>query len=34
VVVETGLTWHFCRPPVVDLDFELDVRGVGRELIL
>lgn len=26
-----GLTWHFCRPPVVGLDFEMDVRGLGRE---
>ncbi len=29
-----GLTWHFARPPVVGLDFEMDVRGVTRELVL
>ncbi len=29
-----GLTWHFCRPPVVDLDYEMDVRGIARELVL
>ena len=29
-----GLTWHLCRPPVVDLDFEMDVRGIPRELVL
>jgi hypothetical protein len=29
-----GLTWHFCRPPVVDLDYEMDVRGVANELVL
>ncbi|HSD52642.1 MAG TPA: hypothetical protein VLC47_00670 [Burkholderiales bacterium] len=29
-----GLTWHFCRPPVVELDYEMDVRGVDRELVL
>lgn len=29
-----GLTWHFCRPPVVELDYEMDVRGVTRELVL
>jgi hypothetical protein len=29
-----GLTWHFARPPVVGLDFEMDVRGVLREIIL
>jgi hypothetical protein len=22
-----GLTWHFCRPPVVGTDFEMDVRS-------
>jgi hypothetical protein len=29
-----GLTWHFCRPPVVELDYEMDVRAVTRELVL
>jgi hypothetical protein len=29
-----GLTWHFARPPVEGLDFEMDVRGVGRELVV
>lgn len=29
-----GLTWHFARPPVVGLDFEMDVRGVAREFVL
>ncbi len=29
-----GLTWHFCRPPVVDLDYEMDVRGIAQELAL
>ncbi|OGB93894.1 MAG: hypothetical protein A2Z31_04345, partial [candidate division NC10 bacterium RBG_16_65_8] len=27
-----GLTWHFARPPVVGLDFEMDVRGTAREI--
>jgi hypothetical protein len=26
-----GLAWHFCRPPVVGLDFEMDVRGAAVE---
>jgi hypothetical protein len=26
-----GLTWHYCRPPVVGLDYEMDCRGVGCE---
>jgi hypothetical protein len=29
-----GLTWHFARPPVQRLDFEMDVRGVARELVI
>ena len=30
----SGLTWHFARPPVVDLDFEMDCRRVAREIII
>jgi hypothetical protein len=29
-----GLTWHFCRPPVVDLEYEMDCRGVGLERVV
>jgi hypothetical protein len=29
-----GLTWHFARPPVVGLEYELDTRGVLRELVI
>ncbi len=29
-----GLTWHYARPPVVGLDYEMDVRGISREIIL
>lgn len=29
-----GLTWHFARPPVVDLEFEMDCRGVRREVVI
>lgn len=29
-----GLTWHYARPPVEGLDFEMDVRGVRRELVI
>jgi len=28
------LTWHFARPPVQGLDFEMDVRGVAYELVI
>jgi hypothetical protein len=30
----SGLTWHFARPPVVDLEFEMDCRRVGRETVI
>jgi hypothetical protein len=29
-----GLLWHFCRPPVVGLEFEMDVRGAAVETLL
>ena len=29
-----GLTWHFARPPVQGLDFDVDVRGVSHELVI
>ena len=28
-----GLTWHFARPPVVGLEYEMDVRAVREERI-
>jgi hypothetical protein len=30
----SGLTWHFTRPPVVNLEFEMDCRGAAQELVL
>jgi hypothetical protein len=33
-VMQAGLTWHFARPPVRDLEYEMDVRGVMREIVL
>jgi len=29
-----GLTWHFARPPVIDLEFEMDCRRVTREIVI
>lgn len=29
-----GLSWHLARPPVVALEFEMDVRGAAREIVL
>ena len=31
---DNGLTWYFARPPVIGLEFEMDVRGVDTELYL
>jgi hypothetical protein len=30
----SGLTWHFCRPPVVGLDYEMDCRSVRVERMI
>src|SRR5579862_7356099 len=32
--MRSGLTWHFARPPVVDLEFEMDCRRVSREVVV
>lgn len=29
-----GLSWHFCKPPIIGLEFEMDVRSVLSELLL
>jgi len=29
-----GLVWFYARPPVLGLDYEMDVRGVAREVII
>jgi hypothetical protein len=29
-----GLTWHYCRPPVNVLDYEIDCRGVAVERVV
>lgn len=29
-----GLVWYYARPPVIGLEFEMDVRGAARELVL
>lgn len=30
----SGIDWHFCRPPVVGLEYEMDCRGVYQECVL
>jgi hypothetical protein len=32
--VRSGLTWHFARPPVIDLEYEMDCRRVLRETVI
>jgi hypothetical protein len=29
-----GLTWHYARPPIITIEFEMDVRGCFREIVL
>lgn len=29
-----GLVWNYARPPVIGLEYEMDVRGAARELIM
>jgi hypothetical protein len=32
--LRSGLTWHFARPPVVDLEYEMDCRRVASETVI
>jgi hypothetical protein len=29
-----GFVWHFTRPPIVSIEYEMDVRGCAREIVL
>ena len=29
-----GVTWQYCRPPVAGLEYEMDCRGVRREIVI
>jgi hypothetical protein len=31
---QAGLTWHYCRPPVKDLEYEMDCRGIAEEHVV
>ena len=33
-VMRSGLIWHFARPPVIDLEYEMDCRRVLRETVI
>jgi hypothetical protein len=30
--IRNGLSWHFARPPVMGLDFEMDLRGAVNQV--
>ncbi len=30
----SGIIWHYARPPVIDLEFEMDCRRVARETVI
>lgn len=32
-VLAKGLAWHYARPPVIGLEYEMDCRVVGEELV-
>lgn len=29
-----GIVWYYARPPVIGLEYEMDVRGAAREIVL
>ena len=29
-----GIVWHYCRPPVAGLDYEMDCRGIAYERVI
>jgi hypothetical protein len=31
---EGGILWSYARPPVIGLEFEMDVRGAAREIVI
>jgi hypothetical protein len=33
-MIPGGLSWHFARPPVIGLEYEMDVRGAAREVVM
>jgi hypothetical protein len=29
-----GITWHYARPPIVSIEYEMDMRGCQQEIVL
>lgn len=32
--IRSGLNWHYARPPVIGLDFEMDLRGLVNQIYI
>ena len=32
--IPNGLVWHFARPPIVNIEFEMDVHGPARQVVI
>jgi hypothetical protein len=30
---EHGVRWHYTRPPILEIEYEMDMRGVAREVV-
>src|SRR5581483_2421400 len=29
-----GITWHYARPPIVSIEYEMDLRGCARDVVI
>ena len=29
-----GITWHYARPPIVSIEYEMDLRGCARDIVI
>jgi hypothetical protein len=34
ILRERGIHWHYARPPIIDIEFEMDLRGVVTEWVV
>jgi hypothetical protein len=33
-ITQRGLQWFYARPPIIDIEFEMDMRGVQHERVI
>ena len=31
---QLGIAWHYARPPIVSIEYEMDLRGCRREIVI